>query len=48
MYTQVRISPEGQFIVSLLVSSTLELIEQSAICMMPYIEYYTLALILFL
>ena len=48
MYTQVRISPEGQFIVSLLVSSTLELIEQSAIYMMPLIEYYTLALFLFL
>ena len=48
MYKQIRISPEGQFIASLLVSSTLELILKSAIYMMPLIEYYTLALFLFL
>ena len=43
LFTQVRMSPEGQLIASLLVSSTLKLIVYNLRFAMSLIEYYIFA-----
>ena len=48
LFTQVRMSPEGQLIASLLVSSTLKFIVYNLRFTMSLIEYYIFALFLFL